>query len=338
MKRPEGKASGVSGTRELSSAILCAVSLLVACGGGQPEPVAPTDTTDPPLEDEGEGGVLAASSPEVQQGIDAIQAEDFAGAKTVLEHAVEKTPEDPQAVFYLGVALAGLGEVNPAVAQMKKALELKKDFTEASINYSALLLDLGKPEQALEAADAGLLHAPKDSSLLQNKGLSLFDLGRNEEAAKVLAEVAPASEDEGLRFVYAQALLASGSTDPALVELDKLAQSESVEVLASVADQFGRAKAWDRCISTLDRAVGKQQAAELFVKRGLCKHDNGDEKAAKADFEKAIELEPTSAKGYYYLGQSLKALKDKKGAKKAFEKVVELDPNGKLAAAAKEAM
>src|SRR5690606_37865213 len=124
-------------------------------------------------------------------------------------------------------------------------------------------------------------------------------------------------------------LIASGATDKGLAELDKLAGSESVEVLASVADQYGRAKAFDRCASTLDRALGKQQAAELFVKRGLCKHDNKDEAGAKADFEKAIELEPTSAKGYYYLGQSLKAMKDKKGAKKAFQKVIELEPNGK---------
>lgn len=314
------------------------VVLASGCGGAQPEPAAPSNASDPVLEDE-PVGVAEASSPEVQQGIDAIQAEDFARAKEVLEGAVAKAPDDPQAAFYLGVALAGLGETEPAIAELRRALELKKDFTEASINYSALLLDSARSEEALGAAEAGLVHAPKDPNLLQNKGLALFDLGRHEEAAPVLGQVVAAAEDdEGLRFVYAQALLAAGSTEQALQELDRLAQSETVEVLASVADQYGRAKAFDRCVTTLDRALAKQEAGELYVRRGLCKHDKDDEVGAKADFEKAVELEPQSPKGYYYLGQSLKALNDKKGAKKAFQKVIELDSGGKLAEAAKDAM
>jgi tetratricopeptide (TPR) repeat protein len=174
--------------------------------------------------------------------------------------------------------------------------------------------------------------------LQQNKGLALFDLGRAKEAAASLEPVVAASDDPSLRFVYAQALLEAGSTEQALAELDRLAGSDSLEVLASVADQYGRAKAFDRCITTLDKAIGIEGASELYVRRGLCKHDKQDEKGAKADFEKAIELDPNSAKGHYYLGKSLQALKDPKGAKKAFQKVVELDPDGKLGAAAREAM
>lgn len=322
-------------TRLLCSSYV--VLLLWGCGGSASEPRTPPPA-EPGLSDEPEG-VAAASSPEVQQGIDAIQAQDFEGAKAVLESAIAKTPDDPQAAFYLGVALAGLGETDGAMTQMRRALELKKDFTEASINYSALLLDSGRAEEALGAAEAGLTHAPKDASLLQNKGLSLVDLGRNEEAVPVLEQaVSAAGDDEGLRFTYAQALLASGATDKALTELDQLANSESVEVLASVADQYGRAKSFDRCVTTLDKALAKQEASELYVRRGLCKHDKEDEAGAKTDFSKAVELDPESAKGYYYLGQSLKALKDVKAANQAFQKVVELDPNGKLAAAAKEAM
>jgi Flp pilus assembly protein TadD len=327
----------------LSSALAfsCVLALVAGCGGSTPEPQTQPSNggADPVLEDEQPKGVAAASSPEVQQGIDAIQAEDYAHAKEVLKGAVAKAPDDPQAAFYLGVALAGLGENDEAMAQMRRALELKKDFTEASINYSALLLDSGHADEALAAAEAGLAHAPKDASLLQNKGLALFDLGRNEDAVPVLEQaVAAAEQDEGLRFTYAQALLASGATDRALEQLDKLAQSDTLEVLASVADQYGRAKAFDRCVTTLDKAIAKKEAGELYVRRGLCKHDDKDEAGAKSDFDKAIELDPKSPKGYYYLGQSLKALKDKKGAKKAFQKVIELDPDGKLGAAAKDAM
>lgn len=324
----------------LLSTGLVSIGLLAACGGSTPEATTPDSdpgTDDPLLEDEPEG-VAPASSPSVQQGIDAIQAGEFAEAKAALEKAVKDAPDDPQAAFYLGVAQASLGETDAALTQMRRALELKPDFTEASINFSALLLDAGKAEEAVAAADEGLKHAPDDSSLLQNKGLALFDLGRQPEAASILEKaVAKAPDNEELRFAYAQSLMASDQEQKAMVQLEKLNQSSSVEVLASIADLFGRAAAWEQCIGALDRAIEQQPAAELQVKRGLCKHGKQDEDGAKADFEAAIQTDPKSPKGHFYLGQNLKARGANKEAKAAFKKAAELDPDGKLGQAAKKA-
>lgn len=313
---------------------VCGVS---GCGGAAKPAESPAaEPSDAALLEDEPGAAAAASSAEVQQGIDAINAEDFQRAKQLLAPAVAAAPKDAQAVFYLGVAESALGETDAAVQHLKTALELDPKLTEASLNLSALLLDAGSHAEALEAADQGLKAAPADVGLLQNKALALSGLGRPAEAAELYAKVLEQrGADEGLRFMYAEALLAAKQPDVAATQLEKLTASDNQEVLASVADLLGRLKRWDGCISALDRAIGKGEASELFVKRGLCRHGKEDEAGAKTDFEKAIALDPKSAKAYFYLGHNLTARGDKKGAKKAFAKVIELDPTGPFGKAAK---
>src|SRR6185369_5965459 len=112
--------------------------VLVACGG----PSAPASADNPPPLDDGPAepkqpksdAVVAPSSDLVKQGMDAIQKEDFATAKKLLTEAVAKDAKDPQAVFYLGVALDGLGDQPGAMTAYKKALELDPKLVEAAVN------------------------------------------------------------------------------------------------------------------------------------------------------------------------------------------------------------
>ena len=108
-------------------------------------------------------------------------------------------------------------------------------------------------------------------------------------------------------------------------------------MLASVADLYARLKQWDDCVAALDAAAQKQPVAELFITRGLCKHGKSDDKGARGDFEKALEVDPKSAKAQFYLAHNLKESGDKKAAKAAFLKVVELAGSGPLAEKAKAA-
>ncbi len=340
--------NGESVRRRLGGApqlrVVCSVLLLAcvsACGGSSGEPATANDAEASPEEllgDEPDQAV-PASSADVQKGIDAIKAEDFATAKDVLTAAVESHPEDPQAVFYLGVAESALGEVEPAIEHLQKALELDPKLSDAALNLSALLVDQERYDEALQAADKGLAVAPNDTGLVQNKALSLLMTDKAAEAVPLLKQVVEKkADDEEMRFMYAQALLTAGDEAAAKAELDTLASSKDRAVLASVADMLGRQKEWGGCIKALDNAIAQEEAGELYVKRGLCKHGKKDEDGAKADFQRAIELDPKSPKGHFYLGHNLRGRGDKKGAKAAFAKAAELDPEGKLGAAARDAI
>lgn len=330
----------LSGRRRISlPGYLGAAWLVVACGGPG-EAKAPQNDPDPDalLADEPSGEPLAASSPEVNQAMEAIKAEDFAGAKAILEPVVAKQPGDIQAVFYLGVAEAALKETDAAIVHFEKALELEPKFGDASLNLSALLLDLQRYDEAVAVAEKGLTHAPGDLGLTQNKALALSYSGQQAAAVVPLkAVVEKKPDDEGMRFLLAEALLASGDTEGAIAQLHKLDGSSSREVLASIADLYGRMKQWDDCVKALDSAIGKEPAAELLVIRGLCKHGKQDENGAKGDFEAAIKLDPNSAKAHFYLAHNLRARGDKKGAKAAFLKAASLAGSGPLAEQAQAA-
>ena len=88
-------------------------------------------------------------------------------------------------------------------------------------------------------------------------------------------------------------------------------------------------------VKLLDLAIAKKgDVAELWVRRGLCKHELGDEAGASSDFQGAIGVDPKFAAAHYYLGVSLAAQKKKAEAKASLKKASELGkgtPIGKQA-------
>jgi len=311
-------------------------SVVFGCGSGTPPAQSPSPEP-PSLEDDDQAAAAApASSSKVKEGIDAIQAQDFAKAKTVLEAAIKESPKDPQAAFYLGVANEALGDAKGAAEQYRHALEIDPKLTEASTNLSGVLLDQGDAAGALAAAEAGLKIAPKNPSLRRNRAVALDQTGSKDAVAafKEAAEVAP--NDKEVQYLYAEALAKSGDEAQALAVLKPLLASDDVAVLASTGRLMGRLKDFDDCVGALDKAIAAKDVAELRVQRGVCKHGKKDDKGAEDDFNAAVKADPNYAAAHYYLGQSKRARGDKKGAKVELAKAAELDANGGLGAKAKK--
>jgi tetratricopeptide (TPR) repeat protein len=311
---------------------------LAACGGTTP-PAANPDP--PPLDDSEEEAPAApapASSPKVKEAIDAIQAQDFTKAKEILLAAVKESPKDPQAAFYLGVANEALGDGKQAAEQYKRALDLDPKLTEAATNLSGVLLDQGDAAGALAAVDIGLKTGPKSPALLRNRAVALDQTGNKDAIPAFKAAVAAAPNDKEMQYLYAEALARSGDESGAVTELKPLIASDDVAVLASTGRLLGKLKAFDECIAALDKAVAAKDVAELRVQRGVCKHGKKDDKGAVADFTAAIAADPKFAPAHYYLGQDKRAHGDKKGAKAELQKAADLDPSGGVGAAAKKAL
>ena len=289
------------GIRQVASAIAVGLSLgWFGCGGGA---APPPKNPDPPLVDAPSDEVVTPSSAEVQQGIEAIQAGDFAGAKSILTKAHDESPEDPQAAFYLGVALEGLQDFAGAEEMYRKALLSDAKLTEASVNLSALLLDGAKFEDALTVIDAGLSYAPKHGDLLTNRAIVLEAQGKSSEALAAFAkavEVAP--ENSELRIGYADLLAKAGKTEQAKNELKSAGNTDNPAVVGAVATRLGRLKAFAECVAVLDRAIANKPLADFHVRRGVCRHELKDDPGALKDYEAALALDPKFAAAHYYAG------------------------------------
>jgi tetratricopeptide (TPR) repeat protein len=310
-------------------------ALLIGCSGGTP--AAENPDNPPPLDDQGETGpVAAASSEKVKQGRDLIQQKDFAGAKAVLSAAVKDSPEDAQAAFYLGVAHESLAEAEPAIEMYRKALSLDAKLLEAAVNLSALLLDAQDAKGALEAANQGLKVDGKHAGLLMNRALALEAVGEKDEAVKAYAAAVEAAPDNvELRYAFAEVLAAGGRTDQALEELRKIS-SDDPKVVAAVATQFGKLKAFSDCVGALDKVIKAKPMPDLHVRRGVCRHELNDDAGAKADYDAALKLDPNFAAAHYYLGMHYKNKGDKKAALASLEKAAQLAGDSSLGKLAKK--
>ncbi len=67
----------------------------------------------------------------LEQGIDALRANDAAGAKTSLLAALNQNPQDERIYLYLGVADMQLGDYNGALEILKRGLALSQQYTYA---------------------------------------------------------------------------------------------------------------------------------------------------------------------------------------------------------------
>ncbi|MFC1642412.1 tetratricopeptide repeat protein [Myxococcota bacterium] len=297
----------------------------LGCGPGTPSPESPAGTAAADFGEES----APASSKSVDQGIEAIKAEEFARAKELLAKARADNPQDPQAPFYLGVAEQELGNNAQAIEAYREALRLDPRLTDASLNLSALLLDGGTPEDASEAlrvVEAALQHAPQSAELTTNRAVALGASGDFPAAAKAYGQlVAKSPEDAKLRLEYARLLSLAGDKSKALQALAKVKTSDDPVLLTAAANLHGQLGDYRGCLATLDRVIQKEPAPEPLVRRGACKKELGDKAGARDDYEKAIELDDKYAYAYLYLGWHLYfEMKRNKAALDALQKAQEL--------------
>ncbi len=325
----------ISGRLSSSAAIVLVLGSLAGCGGTKSEPREPE-----PASSSSGPSVAPASSEKVKKGRDLLTARKFEEASEVLSEARADKPNDPQAAYYHGVALEGLGDTEAAKSAYERALELDAALLEASQNLSALLLEQDAADRALAVADAGLENAPKDPGLLGNRALALGALGSDEAEQAFETALAARSGDGWLRYYYAGVLTLHEKTDRAAAELKKISSDalKDVDLLVAVSDLYGVLKEFSSCVQLFDRALADKSSAELLVRRGRCKLGTKDLSGAEADFRRATTEAPEDPMGYFYLGKHLVAQGKAVEGKKALTRAVELGPETPFGKQAKAAL
>ena len=173
----------------------------------------------------------------LKAGIDCLNGGEFAAACRHLSAALERAPDDPDALYYLALAEArsgrleraeelfeaararrddadvhnALGNVRrlggrlaEAVASYRRALELNGEHIAALTNLGLCLRDQGLPGEALPVLDRALALAPDYVEALFNKALALIDMGESAPASALIERAL------GLEPDFAQAHLQRG--------------------------------------------------------------------------------------------------------------------------------
>jgi Tfp pilus assembly protein PilF len=297
---------------KLNTACIGALFVL-ACGGSPPPPAEDPSLAEPTP---ASGSAAApASNADVEKGMAALEQQDFAGAKVILSEARKKDPKDPQAAFYLGLALEGTGDKAGAEKEYRAALDLDPKLADPAVNLSQLLLDSDKPADALAVVDAALKATPKHPDLLLNRAVALEGSGKKEEALSAYGTAAAARpKDHVLQAAYGGMLSEAGKGKEAVAQAELAMADDDPALLASVASILTKEGAFAACVKAVEKALtAKPKVPALLVRRGICKAGQNDEKGAIADYEAALATDAKFAPAHHYYGLLL-AKKDKKKA------------------------
>jgi tetratricopeptide (TPR) repeat protein len=108
--------------------------------------------------------------------------EEYRSAVSIWQTVTERWPINSRAYYNLGFALAKMGRMQEAIAQLEEALRLKPDYVEARVNLGNALRSLGRLSEAIAEYQTALRVDPNDADARLNLGHVLASLGRFPEA------------------------------------------------------------------------------------------------------------------------------------------------------------
>ncbi len=144
-------------------------------------------------------------------------------AIALLDEAMRRNPEFPEALCMSAFVLGELGKVDAALQFYRRAIGFKVDMPVAWSNAGKILFDLERYAEALDAFNAALALAPDHADLWNSRAGALRKLSRMAESAE------SAREALRLRPDFAEAAVNLGN---ALMKLDRCEEAHEAYRLA----------------------------------------------------------------------------------------------------------
>jgi len=230
-----------------------------------------------------------------------VQATHWRDSITLFTYTLRVSPNNHLAHKNLGVALAGQGRHEAAIAEYNAGLNIRGDDADLHYNVGNSFIELGTPEKAVEAFQKALRHDPGHQESLYNLANTLARLGKYEEAIphyKRMLELTP--NHLGARINFGNTLAISGKP-------------------AEAAEQY-------RAAIRLDPNTG-----DAHVNLGNALASLGRYGEAEASFREGIRLQPKNAGARCTLAIVLAKQKKNDEAIAVLNEALKIDPGNQTA-------
>ena len=162
-----------------------------------------------------------------QEGVAAMNAEDYAAAIGAFEKVLEIDPEKPEALYNVGVAHENLGHLDQAVTFYKKAVELQTSSVGAYLALAAIYT----ANQQWPEAMAMLLEAeklqPDDVETLFDVGAVAMNAGDVPTAERAFQRVIELDDAHALgHYQLGMVYVNQGKSEEAVVHMEKYLELE----------------------------------------------------------------------------------------------------------------
>ena len=103
--------------------------------------------------------------------------------------AITEDPENPIFYYYRGAAFEKTGDLDKAMEDYQKSVELKPDFILPTANIGKIYAKKREFEKAIEFYKEAVELGDQDATNYYNYGVCLMNLGKNEQAKEVLEKL-----------------------------------------------------------------------------------------------------------------------------------------------------
>jgi tetratricopeptide (TPR) repeat protein len=189
-----------------------------------------------------EAARLASAKGGVEAAAAKLRGGDIDGAVADLQKVLAKSPEDANALFYLGLGYVGRKQYEQAVPPLTRVVELQPAFSGAHFELGVCYRALGDPEKALASYDRSLELDPANVHGLYNSGLLLFEANRADEAlVRFERGLAAKPDDPELLEMAGRCYVHAGRLETALERLEAARRLTSDPAKAATLDALIRA-------------------------------------------------------------------------------------------------
>ncbi|HEY4264607.1 MAG TPA: tetratricopeptide repeat protein [Micropepsaceae bacterium] len=266
----------------------------------------------------------------IREAIALHQQGRLAEAERLYRDILAHTPDQPDALHFLGILEGQRGRHQPALQLLDRALAVNPRHPAIAYNRANLLRDMGRLEDALTGYDTALAIKPDNVLALGNRGAVLHGLGRYDDAmASYERALALKPGDCDTHSNRANALAALGRHEDALAGYDKALAGKP----GHVAALYGRGNALaklgrpEEALASYDRAVQCDPGnAELLANRAIVLSDLNRYEEALAEFASSIARAPENAESFNSRGLVFMQLRRHRDALADFTRACELNP------------
>jgi tetratricopeptide (TPR) repeat protein len=208
---------------------------------------------------------------------------------------LEKYPDVAPVRSDLGAALAGAGRYEEAIAEYKRALQLKP-LPQVQLNLALAYYKSAKLSLAVAELKKVREEMPGDLRPVMLEADCYLRLGENKRVIELLTPVQQTNGDDlAIIYMFGTALVRDG-------------QMEKGQIL-------------------IDRILKNGDSAEARLLLGTTKLMVNDFSGALVDLQRSVELNPNLPEVYAYYGVALLSTGDQAGAQEAFEHALRDDAN-----------
>jgi tetratricopeptide (TPR) repeat protein len=187
-----------------------------------------------------------------------MQSAIYADVGALWQATIARNPGCWMAYNNLGLALAADGQVDEAIVEYRKALEIEPGFGGARSNLGVALMDKGSTEAAIAEFRRALEIAPGDAEIHNNMGMALRRGGRLEEALAQYTQALDIRPDDfGANFNLGNALLQAGRVDEAITRYGRALEvsPDNVDAHINLGNAFRRTGRIDSALDEYRRAL-----------------------------------------------------------------------------------